>query len=233
MAKDPSLPPEVKKFLADRADTFLCMLGGSRDTLAVASSSSDTIEPAVDLAELWMLCCQHVGAGHSDVILRVARMCDALRSEDEFVRFLSHFCQEEQCGGSDRTLKVSIMSPLMARKRCRQYPRPLWCFLVLKHVFIIKKKGIDVSNQIRDLPAIDSSLASWIALAVSPPACVPAIQPAPARVPAIQPAPARAGTAIQPAAACVSATLPAAARAGMAILPVVPGMDLPPASRGT
>ena len=77
------------------------MLAGSRDTLAVASSSFGTIEPAVGLAELWMLCCQYVGAGHSDVILRVARMCDTLQSEDELVHVLSHFCQEKQCGGSE------------------------------------------------------------------------------------------------------------------------------------
>eukprot|EP00117_Sycon_ciliatum_P003033 scpid89956/ scgid7995/ len=177
MAKDPSLPPEVKKFLVDRADKCLCMLAERRDTLAVASSSFGTIEPAVGLAELWKLCCQYVGAGHSDVILRAARMCDTLQSEDELVRVLSHFCQEKQCG-PDRTLKVSIMSPLMARERCQQYPRPLWCFLLLKHFFIIKKKGIDVSNQIGALPAIDSSDWSWIAPAVSSPASVPAIQPA-------------------------------------------------------
>ncbi|XP_065195530.1 uncharacterized protein LOC135826855 isoform X1 [Sycon ciliatum] len=141
IANDQSLPTEVKKFLADRADKCLCMLAGSRDTLAVASSSFGTIELAVGLAELWMLCCQYVGAGHSDVILRVARMCDTLQSEDELVHVLSHFCQEKQCGGSEQTLKVSIMSPLVARKRCQQYPRPLWCFLLLKHFFYHQEEG--------------------------------------------------------------------------------------------
>lgn len=92
----------MKKFLADRADKCLRMLAKSRDTLTVASPSFGTIEPAVGLAELWKLCCQYVGAGHSDVILRVARMCDTLQSEDELVHVLSHFCQEKQCGGSER-----------------------------------------------------------------------------------------------------------------------------------
>ena len=93
---------EVKKFLVDRADKCLCMLAERRDTLAVASSPFGTIEPAVGLAELWKLCCQYVGAGHSDVILRAARMCDTLQSEDGLVRVLSHFCQEKQCGTSER-----------------------------------------------------------------------------------------------------------------------------------
>ncbi|XP_065197942.1 uncharacterized protein LOC135829468 isoform X2 [Sycon ciliatum] len=102
IANDESLPTEVKKFLADRADKCLCMLAGSRDTLAVASPSFGTIEPAVGL-ESWKLCCQYVVAGHSDVILRVARMCDTQQSEDELVHDLRRFCEEKQRGSSERS----------------------------------------------------------------------------------------------------------------------------------
>ena len=134
------------------------------------------------------------------------------------------------CMCTCRTLKVSIMSPLVARKRCQQYPRPLWCFLLLKHCFIIKQKGIDVSNQIGDLPAIHSSDWSWIAPVVSPPASVQATLPAPASVQATLPAPASVQNTL-PAPASVQVTLPAPARVP-ALLPAASGMGMPPASRG-